>query len=73
MLRIANVGGEAALESIRDVLDGLGVDYEHLRSEPGENYYPQTTYFYVPDASADEVDKAMQELAEEFGFDAEVL
>ncbi len=73
MLRIANVGEEAALETIRDALDRLGVDYEHIRSEPGENYYPQTAYFYVPDASADEVDKAMQELAEEFGFDAEVL
>jgi len=73
MLRIANVGGEAALESVRDALDRLGVAYEHIRSEPGEDYYPQTAYFYVPDASADEVDKAMQELSEEFGFDAEVL
>ncbi len=73
MLRIANVGGEAALESIRDVLDRLGVDYEHIRSEPDEDYYPQTAYFYVPGASADEVDKALQVLSEEFGFDAEVL
>jgi hypothetical protein len=73
MLRIANVGEEAALESIRDVLDRLGVYYEHIRSEPGEDYYPQTAYFYVPEASADEVDKALQELSEEFGFDAEVL
>ena len=72
-MRIANVGEEAALETIRDALDRLGVDYGHIRSEPDENYYPQTAYFYVPDASADEVDKAMQELAEEFGFDAEVL
>ena len=72
-MRIANVGEEAALETIRDALDRLGVDYEHIRSEPDENYYPQTAYFYVPDASADEVDKVMQELAEEFGFDAEVL
>ena len=73
MLRISNVGEEAALESIRDALDRLGVDYEHIRSEPDEDYYPQTAYFYVPDASADEVDKAMQQLSEEFGFDAEVL
>jgi hypothetical protein len=73
MLRIANVSEEAALESIRDALDRLGVAYEHIRSEPDEDYYPQTAYFYVPDASADEVDKAMQELSEEFGFDAEVL
>jgi hypothetical protein len=73
MLRIANVGGEAALESIRDVLDRLGVYYEHIRSEPDEDHYPQTAYFYVPEGSADEVDKALQELSEEFGFDAEVL
>jgi hypothetical protein len=73
MLRVANVGDEAAMESIRDTLDLLGVDYEHIRSEPNENYYPQTAYFYVPDDSADEVDHAMQELSEEYGFDAEVL
>jgi hypothetical protein len=73
MLRVANVGNEAAMEGIRDALDRLGVDYEHVRSEPSENYYPQTAYFYVPDDSADEVDNLMQELSEEHGFDAEVL
>jgi hypothetical protein len=73
MLRAANVGNEAALESIRDALDRLGVEYEHIRSEPNEDYYPQTAYFYVPDDSADDVDRAMQELSEEHGFDAEVL
>lgn len=73
MLRVANVGNEAAMESIRDALDRLGVDYEHIRSEPSEDYYPQTAYFYVPDDSADEVDNLMQELSEEHGFDAEVL
>jgi sugar/nucleoside kinase (ribokinase family) len=73
MLRVANVGDEAAMESVRDALDRLGVDYEHVRSEPNEDYYPQTAYFYVSDDSADDVDHAMQELSEEFGFDAEVL
>jgi hypothetical protein len=73
MLRVANVGGEAALESVRDALDRLGVDYEHIRSEPDEDHYPQTAYFYVPDRSADEIVKALRELPEEFGFDAEVL
>jgi hypothetical protein len=73
MLRVANVGDEAAMESIRDTLDLLGVDYEHVRSEPNEDYYPQTAYFYVPDDSADKVDRAMQEISEEYGFDAEVL
>ncbi len=50
MLRVANVRSEAVLEGVRDALDGLGVDYEHIRSEPGEDTYPQTTYFYVPKA-----------------------
>ena len=73
MLRVANVGDEAVMEMIRDTLDRLGVDYEHIRSEPNEGYYPQTAYFYVPNGSADDVDHAMQELSEEYGFDAEVL
>ena len=73
MLRVANVGSEAAMESIRDTLDWLGVDYEHIRSEPSEAYYLQTAYFYIPHDSADEVDYAMKELSEAYGFDAEVL
>ena len=73
LLRVANVRSEAALESVRDALDGLGVDYEHVRSEPGEDAYPQTAYFYVPDGSADAVGAALQRLSEKHGFDAEVL
>jgi hypothetical protein len=38
MLRVANVGAEAAMESIRDALDQLGVDYTHIRSEPNDGY-----------------------------------
>ncbi len=73
MLRVANVRSEAVLEGVRDALDRLGVDYEHIRSEPGEDTYPQTAYFYVPDGSADDVDNIMQQLSEEHGFDAELL
>jgi hypothetical protein len=73
MLRVANVRSEAVLESVRDALDRLGVDYEHIRSEPDEDHYPQTVYFYLPDGSVDEIDSALRELSEEFGFDAEVL
>jgi hypothetical protein len=73
MLRVANVRSEAVLEGVRDALDRLGVDYEHIRSEPGEDTYPQTAYFYVPDGSADDVDNIMQRLSEEHGFDAELL
>ena len=73
MLRVANVRSEAVLEGVRDALDLLGVDYEHIRSEPDEDTYPQTAYFYVPDDSADDVDNIMQRLSEEHGFDAELL
>jgi hypothetical protein len=73
MLRVANVGNEAAMESIRDALDPLGVDYEHVRSEPNEGYYPQTAYFYMSDDGANTVEHTMQELSEDHGFDAEVL
>lgn len=73
MLRVANVSDEAAMESIRDTLDLLGVDYEHVRSEPDDDRFPQTAYFYVPDRSADEVERALALLSEEQGFDAEVL
>jgi hypothetical protein len=73
MLRVANVGDEAAMESIRDALDLLDIDYEHLRSEPGDDRFPQTAYFYVPDDSADDVERALADLSQEHGFDAEVL
>jgi hypothetical protein len=73
MLRVANVGDEAGMESIRDVLDRLGISYEYVRSEPDEDRYPQTAYFYVPDDSAEEVEQALVDLSSEHGFDAEVL
>lgn len=73
MLRVANVRDEAALESVRDALDLLDVYYEHIRSEPDDDVFPQTAYFYVPDRDADDVDNVMQRLAGEYGFDAEVL
>jgi hypothetical protein len=73
MLRVANVADEATIESVRDVLDQLDIDYEHLRSEPGDDRFPQTAYFYVPDDSADEVERTLVDLAQDLGFDAEVL
>ncbi|HYQ83555.1 MAG TPA: hypothetical protein VEP28_06070 [Rubrobacter sp.] len=73
MLRVENVREEAALESIRDALDRLGVDYEYLRSEPEDDRFPQTAYFYVPDDSAGDVEWALANLSREHGFDAEVL
>ena len=73
MLRVANVRDEAAMESVRDALDQLDVDYEYMRSEPDEDRFPQTAYFYVPDDSADVVERALADLSQEYGFDAEVL
>jgi hypothetical protein len=73
MLRVANVGDEAAMESVRDALDRLDIAYEHLRSEPDDDRFPQTAYFYVPDDSADDVERVLATLSQEHGFDAEVL
>jgi hypothetical protein len=73
MLRVANIEDEAALESVRDALDALDMVYEHIRSEPDEDTFPQTAYFYVPDNFVDGVDNLMQRLAEVYGFEAEVL
>ena len=73
MLRVGNVENEAALESVRDALDRLGIDYEHLRSEPDEDRFPQTAYFYVPDDVTEEVERALAALSGEHGLDAEVL
>ena len=72
MLRVANVDSEAGVEQIRDLLDDLGIEYEHVRSEP-ENSYPQTVYFYVPDEQSGNIDYLMANLSEEHGYDAEVL
>ena len=73
MLRVGNVRDEAAMESVRDALDWLGVDYEHVRSEPDDDRFPQTAYFYVPDGYTDDVEAAMRELSDEYGIDAETL
>lgn len=73
MLRVANVGDEAAMEGVRDVLDQLDVAYEHVRSEPDDDRFPQTAYFYVPDDSAEDVERALASISAEHGFDAEVL
>ena len=73
MLRVDNITGEEDLELVRDGLDELGADYEHVDSEPDEDTYPQTAYFYIPDNLADDVSALMDRLSEERGLDAEVL
>jgi len=73
MLRVDNITGEEDLELVRDGLDELGADYEHVDSEPDEDTFPQTAYFYIPDNLADDVSALMDRLSEERGLDAEVL
>ncbi len=72
MLRVANVEDESVLETVRDVLDELGVEYEHARSEP-EDTYPQTAYFYVSEDSSETADHAISRLSDEYGYEVEVL
>jgi hypothetical protein len=73
MLRVDNVGDEAALEAVRDALDRLDIEYEFVRADPDEDRFPQTAYFYVSDESTDDVEAAMRNLIEEHGIDAETL
>ena len=73
MLRVANVGSEADLEAVRDALDELGADYEHVDSEPNEDAYPQTAYFQIQTGLTEDADNVLQKLSEERGLDAEIL
>ncbi len=73
MLRVANVKSEDDLEAVRDTLDQLGTDYEHVNSEPNEDSFPQTAYFQVRSDLSGDADALMARLAEERGLDAEIL
>lgn len=72
MLRVANIRSEEDLELVRDVLDQVGADYEHVDSEP-EDSYPQTAYFQLSSDLSADVDNLLSRLSEEHGFDAELL
>jgi hypothetical protein len=72
MLRVANIRSEEDLELVRDVLDAVGADYEHVDSEP-EDSYPQTAYFQLSSELSADVDNLLFRLSEEHGFDAELL
>ena len=73
MLRVANVGSEADLEAVRDALDEIGADYEHVDSEPNEDAYPQTAYFQIQSGFTGDADNVLKKLSEERGLDAEIL
>ena len=72
MVRVANVKSEEELELVRDVLDDLGADYEHVESEP-EDYYPQTAYFQLSSDLSGDAEYVLSRLAEERELDIEVL
>lgn len=72
MLRVANVKSEEELELVRDILDDLGADYEHVESEP-EDYYPQTAYFQVASDLSGDAEHVLSRLAEEHALDVEIL
>jgi hypothetical protein len=72
MLRVGNVRSEAELEIVRDILDEIGANYEHVRSEP-EYSYPQTAYFYVSVDVSHDVDNLLSKLSEKHGFDVEIF
>ena len=72
ILRVANLKSEAELELVRETLDEIGADYEHVDSEP-ENSYPQTAYFDVSSDLADNIENTLDQLSEEHGFEAEIL
>ncbi len=73
MLRVANVKSEDDLEAVRDALDQLGADHEHVDSEPNEDSFPQTAYFQIQSDLSGDADALMARLAEERGLDAEIL
>ena len=73
MLRVDNVKNEEDLEAVRDALDELGADYEHVDSEPDEDFFPQTAYFQVQSDLSEDADNLLARLSEEYGLDAEIL
>ena len=73
MLRVDNVKNEEDLEAVRDALDELGADYEHVDSKPDEDSFPQTAYFQVQSDLSEDADNLLARLSEEYGLDAEIL
>jgi hypothetical protein len=72
MLRVGNIRSEEDLEVVRDLLDEVGADYEHLDSEP-EDSFPQTAYFQISSDVSGDADNLLARLSEEYGFDPEIL
>jgi hypothetical protein len=72
VLRVGNIRSEEDLEVVRDLLDEIGGDYEHLDSEP-EDSFPQTAYFQISYDVSGDAENLLARLSEEYGFDPEIL
>jgi hypothetical protein len=72
VLRVGNIRSEEDLELVRDILDEIGADYEHVDSEP-EDSFPQTAYFQISYDVSGDADTLLARLSEEYGFDPEIL
>jgi hypothetical protein len=68
VLRVGNIRSEDDLELVRNFLDELGADYEHVDSDP-EDSLPQTAYFQIISDLADDAEYLLSNLSEEHGFE----
>jgi hypothetical protein len=68
VLRVGNIRSEDDLELVRNFLDELGADYEHVDSDP-EDSFPQTAYFQIISDLADDAEYLLSNLSEEHGFE----
>src|SRR5215210_1066722 len=60
-LRVGNIRSEDDLELVRNFLDELGADYEHVDSDP-EDSFPQTAYFQIISDLADDAEYLLSNL-----------
>jgi hypothetical protein len=68
VLRVGNIRSEDDLELVRNFLDELGADYEHVDSD-SEDSFPQTAYFQIISDLADDAEYLLSNLSEEHGFE----
>jgi hypothetical protein len=72
VLRVGNIRSEDDLELVRNFLDELGADYEHVDSDP-EDSLPQTAYFQIISDLADDAEYLLSNLSEDHDFEPVVL
>jgi len=72
VLHVGNIRSEDDLELVRNTLDELGADYEHVDSDP-EDSFPQTAYFQIISDLADDAEYLLTRLSEDHNFEPVVL